>query len=142
MSRDKLRPADEILAPATPPQRSRLASQDSRPEDRRSATRLETSYAAACRIGTVSSAVEVHNASRTGAQIRVRHGFVPVVGQLVVLSFMSRDPVRARVVWNANGDTGVEFEEPLSDSFEAVHFEDLGRDYFRAILKFQRANES
>jgi hypothetical protein len=107
-------------------------------KDRRSATRVNTHQNAAFGISNVRYVVEARDLSKTGAQICVRRGVVPSAGQLVTLQFMERQPIRAKVVWARDKNVGLEFLQPLPDLPEALHFEDLGMEYFRAILRFQK----
>jgi hypothetical protein len=121
---------------------TRLPTRDRRPAgERRGAPRSPTSYNAACRIGNVRYIVEVRDVSRTGARIHVRQGLMPLPGRMVSLSFMDGQVVAARVVWTRDGEAGLELAEPLPDGGDAAHFDELGRDYYRAILRFQLASE-
>jgi hypothetical protein len=88
-------------------------------------------------VSDVAYAVEVRDVSRTGARIRVRQGLMPAIGQEVTLQLASRPSVAAIVVWTRGTSAGLRFMVPLGDRLDAVHFEDLGAEYFRAILRLQ-----
>ena len=123
-----------------PDERDRRAGAlDPAGSDRRSALRIETHHNAACRISSVRYVVEVADVSRTGARLKVRVGLVPAAGQRVALTFPGRAPVEAVVVWSQADSVGITFIEALADPDEAVHFDDLGADYFRALLKYRIA---
>lgn len=115
---------------ASPPERVGM--------DRRAATRVDTNQSAAFSVSDVRYVVEACDVSETGAQICVRRGVVPSRGQVVTLQFMERQPIGAKVVWAKDRNVGLKFLHPISDLPEALHFEDLGAEYFRAILRFQR----
>lgn len=104
---------------------------------RRTSARLEARDNGAVTVHDVSYVVEICNVSRHGAQIRVRHGLVPFVGQAVVLQFVNGKSIESRVVWERDTLIGLSFDEPLSDVTDGVYFDDLGSDYFRAVLKLR-----
>ncbi len=110
-------------------------------KDRRVAARMGTHENAALSISNVRYVVETRNVSAVGAQICVRRGVVPPNGQIVTLQFVGRDPIRAKVVWAREKIVGLKFLEAFLELPDALNFEDLGADYFRAILRFQRSAE-
>lgn len=110
-------------------------------KDRRSATRVDTHQHAAFSVSNVRYVVEARDVSEAGAQICVRRGIVPSRGQVVTLEFIERQPISAKVVWARDRNVGLKFLQPVADLLEELHFEDLGSDYFRAILRFQRRAE-
>ena len=89
------------------------------------------------RIKDVRYTVEVRDVSHTGAQFLVRKGLVPNEGQPVTLQFMGRQPMQADVVWVRDGLVGLRFRDPIDDLFDVLHFEDLGADFFKAVLRFR-----
>jgi len=106
-------------------------------ESRRVSSRVEAKDGGAVTVHNVSYAVEICNVSRQGAQIRVRQGLVPFVGQAVNLQFVNGTSVNCRVVWGQETLIGLRFDEPLPDEMDGVYFDDLGSDYFRGIVKLQ-----
>jgi len=115
-----------------------VQTQQAGPSDtssRRTSPRIEARDHGAVTVHSVSYAVEICNVSRDGAQIRVRQGIVPFVGQAVALQFVSGTSIESRVVWQTDTLIGLRFDEPLPDVLDGVYFEDLGSDYFRGILK-------
>ena len=110
-------------------------------KDRRAAMRVDTNQSAAFSVSNVRYIVEARDVSETGAQICVRRGVVPSRGQVVSLQFMERPPIGAKVVWARDKNVGLKFLHPIADLPDALHFEDLGAEYFRAILRFQRHDE-
>ena len=88
-------------------------------------------------LHSVSYVVEICNVSRDGAQIRMRQGIVPSVGQAVALQFVSGASIESRVVWQTDTLIGLRFDEPLPDVLDGVYFDHLGSDYFRGILKIR-----
>lgn len=107
-------------------------------KDRREATRVDTNQNAAFSVSNVRYIVEARDVSETGAQICIRRGVVPTRGQIVTLQFMERHPIGAKVVWTRDKNVGLKFLQPIAELPDALHFEDLGAEYFRAILRFQR----
>lgn len=107
-------------------------------KDRRAAARVDTNHAAAISVSNVRYVVEARDVSATGAQICVRRGVMPSRGQVVTLQFMERHPIGAKVVWAKDNNVGLKFLQPITELIDALHFEDLGAEYFRAILRFQR----
>jgi hypothetical protein len=107
--------------------------------NRRASSRVVTNHNASCTIHSVRYTVEVRDISRSGAQICIRQGLMPSVGQLVTLCFMNHDTADARVVWTDERCAGLLFTRELVDCLDVVHFDDLGADYYRAVLKFQMA---
>jgi hypothetical protein len=110
-----------------------------RARDQRSASRTATLHNAAVKLGSISYVVEVADISTQGAQIVVRHGLMPAFGQCVSLQFLNGLTVEADVVWAKGSNAGVQFREPVADVADIVHFDDLGAEYFGAVLKFQLA---
>ncbi|MGE0769422.1 MAG: PilZ domain-containing protein [Hyphomicrobiaceae bacterium] len=104
---------------------------------RRVSPRVDAKDNGSVSFRTVSYAVEFCNVSRGGAQIRVRQGLIPAVGQSVTLQFVDGTNIDSQVVWQRDTLLGLHFNEPLSDAMDAVYFEGLGADYFRAVLKLQ-----
>jgi hypothetical protein len=102
---------------------------------------VDTNQSAAFSVSNVRYVVEARDVSKTGAQICIRRGVVPSTGQVVTLQFMERQPVGAKVVWTRDKNVGLKFLQPILDLPDALHFEDLGVEYFRAILRFQRLAE-
>lgn len=94
-------------------------------------------HAASVKLGNVSYTVELRDVSRTGAQISIRRGLMPSVGQLVELQFLNNTLVEASVVWTNETDAGLHFAAVLPDGFDALHYDDLGSEYFRAVLRLQ-----
>jgi hypothetical protein len=99
---------------------------------------VDANQSATFSVSNVRYVVEARDVSQSGAQICVRRGMVPSQGQIVTLQFMERQPIRAKVVWARDKNVGLKFLQPIPDLPDALHFEDLGADYFRAILRFQR----
>jgi hypothetical protein len=106
-------------------------------ESRRASSRVEARDGGAVTVHNVSYAVEICNVSRQGAQIRVRQGLVPFVGQAVSLQFVNGTNVNCRVVWQQDTLIGLRFDAPLPDGMDGVYFDDLGSEYFRGIVKLQ-----
>lgn len=104
---------------------------------RRMSPRLRAKDSGAVTVHSVSYVIEMCNVSRQGAQIRVRQGLVPFVGQAVVLQFVDGTSVSSRVIWERDTLIGLRFDEPLPDVLDGIYFDDLGSDYFRAVLKLQ-----
>lgn len=104
--------------------------------DRRASDRLEADYSSLCRVMSVSCKIDFRDVSRTGAGIVIRQGVVPKVGQVVGLSLMERASIEAEVVWTKDDMVGLKFSVELPDPADALHFDDLGAGYFRAVLKF------
>jgi hypothetical protein len=107
--------------------------------DRRVAERLEPAHNAALRLGSVRYVVEVADVSLTGARVTVRQGLMPSAGQHVELQFMGGAAVVAEVVWIEGIDAGLAFEAPLGDLMETLYCDDLGAEFFSAVLRFQLA---
>lgn len=105
--------------------------------NRRAGSRLETHHNASVKLSNVSYTVGLRDVSRTGARIEIRRGLVPAVGQVVQLQFLNDMTAEATVVWTDGTLAGLSFVEALPDGFDAVHFDDLGSDYYRAVLKLQ-----
>ncbi len=108
--------------------------------DRRTSARIETPYNAVASIGPVAFTVEVRNVSQRGAQIRIRQGLTPSAGQLVTLSFMNSAVVEGQVVWSDGNMAGLRFVNQDNIYWDAIHFEEMGADYYTAVLKFQSAS--
>jgi hypothetical protein len=106
-------------------------------DSRRASSRVEAKDGGAVTVHNVSYAVEICDVSRDGAQIRMRQGLVPLVGQAVVLQFVNGTSVNCRVVWDQDTRIGLRFDEPLPDEMDGVYFDELGSDYFRAVLKLR-----
>jgi hypothetical protein len=109
--------------------------------NRRASSRVETTHNASVKLSNVSYSVEVCDVSRTGAQICIRQGLMPEVGQVVTLQFMNQVVAEASVIWTKGSFVGLEFAEMLADSFDVVHFDDLGSDFYRAVLKLQTGGQ-
>jgi hypothetical protein len=105
--------------------------------DRRRAVRADTDHSAHVRLECVSYKVEVCNVSRGGAQIRIRQGLVPAVGQVVTIEFLDGQWLDARVAWTSGTEVGLEFATELADHLDVVHFDDLGAEFYRAVLRLQ-----
>jgi len=129
---DSVREHDTAIAEA--PTREDGSLQDG---TRRKSLRHEAQDNGAVTVQNVSYVVEICNVSRYGAQIRVRQGLMPSVGQEVTLQFVNGMSVDGRVVWEQATLVGLQFSEPLPDEMDAVYFEDLGSEYFRAVLRLQ-----
>jgi len=108
-----------------------------RDASRRTSPRVDAKDSGAVTVHNVSYTVEISNVSRHGAQIQVRQGLVPVPGQAVALQFVDGTTVESRVMWVRDTLIGLRFEQPLPDVLDGVYFDDLGSDYFRAVLKLQ-----
>lgn len=113
-----------------------------RPTERRSTSRTGTAHNVAVKLGTISYVVEVADISAKGAQIVVRHGLMPAIGQCVSLQFLNGVVVEADVVWATGTSAGVIFRELFADIADIIYFDDLGADYFGAVLRFQSAGVS
>lgn len=109
--------------------------------DRRSKSRRATGYNASCVVRTLNYNVEVVDLSQKGARVRVRQGLMPAVGQALSLALMDGKAIEAFVVWSDAIEIGLQFVEPMSDPSEALHFDELGSDFYRAVLKLQIAKE-
>ena len=110
-------------------------------KERRREMRIGTHQNAAFGVSNVRYIVEARDVSVDGAQIYVRRGVVPAKGQDVTLQFMERQPIAATVVWTRDKSVGLKFLQRISELPDVLFFEDLGADYFRAILRFQRIRE-
>jgi hypothetical protein len=107
--------------------------------ERWSASRGQTLHNVAVKLGNISYIVEVTDICAAGAQICVRHGLMPAVGQLVSLQFMNGIIIESEVVWENGTSAGLSFRELFADVADVVHFDDLGADYFGAVLRYQLA---
>ncbi len=116
---------------------SKVSSNHGSAEDHRSASRLKSEHPASVRIRNVKYTVELCDVSPTGAQVRIRQGLIPTVGQDVELQFMNDALSTATVMWVEGPNVGLKFNEPLPDCSDVLHFDDLGSEYYRAILKLQ-----
>lgn len=105
--------------------------------ERRSAPRLENGFNAACEQQSVSYNVEIVDLSRYGARIRIRQGLMPMANAAVALCFMDGESSKASVVWTKGTECGLQFLEPLSDLDGKRHFDEMGADFFHAILNLQ-----
>jgi hypothetical protein len=115
------------------------AQQDNAPFGlgRRTAPRVESHDNGAVVVQNVCYAVEICDVSQNGAQIRMRQGLMPAVGRDVTLRFVDGTCVESRVLWERGTLVGLQFQEPLPDALDFVHFDDLGSEYFRAVLRLQ-----
>ena len=109
--------------------------------DGRSSSRLETGHNASVHLGSFSYNVEIADVSETGAQLRVRQGLVPSAGQVVSLQFLNGTVVQAHVVWSHDTTVGLKFAEAINAN-DIEHFDELGADFYSAVLRFQLATSS
>ncbi|MGE0628150.1 MAG: PilZ domain-containing protein [Hyphomicrobiaceae bacterium] len=111
-------------------------------ETRRISPRFESNHNAACGYRNIFYPVEIRDVSETGACILIRSGVLPEVGQSLELRFMNGITAACTVVWNTGAHVGVVFDEPLPHYSDALHFDELGADYFRAVLRLQIAQKN
>lgn len=127
----------------TPEQRHGPAygSHDERalPAERRCAEREGAGHNVTVELAGVRYVVEVEDISRIGARILVRKGLMPSVGQCVTLQFMNSVSVEARVIHILGRSAGLSFLQPFPDDMDPQHFDEMGSDYFRSVLKLQIA---
>lgn len=108
-------------------------------KDRGRDPRAASDYNAEYVMGTVSYVVEVCDLSASGARLRIRKGIVPRQGQHVDLRLMNGRTIRSRVVWSQDSEIGIHFEDETVDRVDLLHFDEMGSDLYRTILKFQIA---
>lgn len=137
MSQRDDRKSLQPLVPVSPASQCSLAAEPEPDANRRARSRVETQHAASVRLGSVSYTVELRDVSRTGARIEIRRGLMPAIGQYVELQFLNDTVALAIVVWTSETCAGLQFVEELPEGFDAVHFDDLGSEYFRAVLRLQ-----
>lgn len=109
--------------------------------ERRRGERLATSYSGAFQLGAVSYNVEIVDMSESGARVRVRRGIVPRVDQIVSLRFLDGRTAEAVVVRSHGIEIGVRFKEPIEDWKDVIHFDEMGADFYKCILRFQVARD-
>jgi hypothetical protein len=105
--------------------------------EQRASTRLDSGFNVAFELQTVSYNAELVNLSREGAQIQIRHGLMPPRGATVRVAFMDGRTHTALVVWTGQTECGLRFDEPISNLEEMMHFDDLGSEFYRSVLKLQ-----
>lgn len=108
-------------------------------DDRRSNERQATDYNGSCVVHTVSYNVEVLDLSRIGARVRLRQGLMPAAGQSLSLVLMDGSAIDGFVAWAGALEIGLQFREPLRDLQECLHFDEMGSDFYRSVLRFQIA---
>jgi hypothetical protein len=106
--------------------------------ERRTSSRLENNHNGSVQLGNFSYIVEIADVSESGAQLRVRHGLVPSAGQTVTLQFLNGTVVQAHVVWSRGTTVSIRFQDSI-DASDIAHFDELGADYFSAVLRYQLA---
>ena len=82
--------------------------------------------------------VQLTNISAGGCMLQIRNGFTPSVGDAVTIVFMDGTTAKAKVRWLDRSNCGVEFDTPLSDPQDLVHFDHLGADFYPAVVRYQR----
>lgn len=107
--------------------------------ERRSAPRLETPQRAVYSVNSISYPVEVRNVSTAGAAIHIRQGLAPPVGALVTLSFVNNTTLEGRIVWSDGNTSGMQFSVNQEPDWDLLHFDEMGANYYSAVLKLQSA---
>ena len=105
--------------------------------ERRQARRISTAYNGVCRLGTVSFNVEIIDLSTSGARVRIRHGLVPREGQHATLKLMSGKVMECEVIRSDGSEIGVRFISPIQDVDDVLHFDEMGAEFYKCILRFQ-----
>jgi hypothetical protein len=109
--------------------------------ERRTELRQHTAHLASYCVAGSSFTVDLRDVSRFGVSMRIRTGLMVSVGQRVGLTLMNGQAMDAIVIWADGSDAGLEFIEPLEDSADALYFDDLGSDYFRAVMRLQQMGD-
>lgn len=109
--------------------------------ERRRSERQATSYSGACQLGAVSYNVEILDLSASGARVRVRRGIVPRIDQTVSLRFLDGRTTEALVVRSDGTEIGVHFKAAIEDWQDVVHFDEMGADFYKCVLRFQVARD-
>jgi PilZ domain len=105
--------------------------------ERRASPRAENNFNAAYILKTLSYNVEIVDLSKEGARISIRQGLMPAKNATVSLCFMDGAANEATIVWTSGIECGLKFSEPLTELEEKQHFDEMGANFFRSILRFQ-----
>lgn len=108
--------------------------------ERRVEARRPMDYNASCTLHSVSYNVEVIDLSRQGMRVRMRHGLLPETGQRIIVGMMNGRSLPCSVSWVNGIEIGLKLDEPIDDIVEVTHYDEMGSDFYKAVLKYQIAN--
>lgn len=105
--------------------------------ERRREARRPMDYNASCTMHSVSYNVEILDLSRQGMRVRMRHGLLPETGQRILIGMMNGRTLPCSVAWVDGIEIGLKLDESIDDVFDISHFDEMGSDFYRLVLKYQ-----
>lgn len=110
-------------------------------ERRRAARRAEWQFSTLYH-SRLETPVELIDFSTSGANLKVRQGWLPEVGEAAQLEMLNNKRVPCRIVRINGLSVGVEFIEPVLEESDITGVDHLGSRLFRLILRHQRVRQA
>lgn len=111
-------------------------------DERRRAVRHDVWQFSTLYHSRLETPVELMDISVSGANLKVRQGWIPEIGSEAELELLNNKLVPCRTMWINGTSIGVEFTEPALEESDITGIDHLGSRLFRLILRHQRIRQA
>lgn len=103
--------------------------------ERRRAERLEYFESGEMILNRTVTHISLLNISRKGMAVRILNGSMPDISDLVSIRLCDNRYLYGSPTWIKGDCFGLEFDAPLEDTGEIIHFENRGAAIYRSLLR-------